>query len=131
VSATTEIDPTAVIAGWTRMWNQEIPAAEVVRADASVHFGRTPPSPRPITANGPAELQAVIDRIGAGVPGVHYETQGEPLLDAARRHITVVWNVRATEIEPRTGIDVLLLDDDGEICEVWSVTGDLLLPRLH
>ena len=130
MNTTTQVDPTTITTGWTRMWNREIAANDIVTPHAEVHFGRTPPSPRPRTTNGPAELQEVVDRIGAAVEGVLYATQGDPLLDASGRHITIVWNVRGRDVEPRTGIDVLRVDQAGVIDEVWSVTGDLLLPPL-
>ena len=121
----------AIAADWTRMWNRQIPADRLVASDALVHFGRTQPSPRPATTNGPAELQAVIDGIGAAVDGVVYAVQGDPVLDQEGRRISIVWSVGATELEPRTGIDILLVGDQGLIGEVWSVTGDILLPPLR
>jgi uncharacterized membrane protein len=121
----------SIAADWTRMWNREIPADGLVAPDALVHFGRTPPSPRPATTTGAAELQAVIDGIGAAVDGVVYAVQGDPVLDQEGRRITIVWSVGATELEPRTGIDILLVGDHGAIAEVWSVTGDIVLPPLR
>jgi len=126
----TQIDATTIATDWTRMWNREFPASDIVSVDARVHFGRTPRSPRPATMTGPAELQAVVDGIGATIEGVHYALQGDALLDRSGHHVTIVWNVRGRDVEPRTGIDVLRVDDSGMIVEVWSVTGDLLLPPL-
>ncbi len=124
-------EPTSLAERWTRMWNDELPAAAVVAPDCSTYFGRKPVTPRPESAHGPAELQAAVDAIRKAIPGVRYGHRSEPLIARdGGETITLLWEVEAPGVGRRSGIDVLR-HRDGLITEVWSVTGDLELPPMR
>jgi hypothetical protein len=40
---------------WTDMWNQLVPASEVVATDCRVYFGRRPQTDRPTATKGPQD----------------------------------------------------------------------------
>lgn len=129
--------PTASLAStyatrWTDMWNRVLPATDVVTAECRVYFGRKPQTSRPTTTTGPHELQDVIDIIRTHVPGIHYRFDSPPLHHADSNTsgiITLLWNAEVPGQGTLTGID-LLRHDGARVTEVWSITGDLELPRI-
>ena len=118
-------DRTEIARRWTAMWNLELPAAEIVRADAGIRFGRLPVVPRDEPLIGPAGLQAVVDataaRLDGPVFGIHRVVPGD---DAEL--MTVLWYVEAAALDRRSGLDLLRVAD-GLVAEAWSITGDLPL----
>jgi hypothetical protein len=121
----------ALVERWTQMWNRELPAIEVVTPSCRTYFGRTPRTARPVTAIGPAELQATVDKIGSSIEGIRYGHVSAPLVvegstDQAGS-FTLLWDVQAPGFGVRSGIDIFRYNDD-LITEVWSITGDLELP---
>jgi hypothetical protein len=120
----------ALVERWTQMWNRELPAIEVVTPSCRTYFGRTPRTARPVTASGPAELQATVDEIGSSIEGIRYGHVSAPLVvegstDQAGS-FTLQCEVQAPGFGVRSGIDVIRYND--LITEVWSITGDLELP---
>ena len=118
---------------WTNMWNQIIPAADVVAADAHVYFGRKPATARSTSTTSASELQSVVDEIQTAIPGIRYGHRSTPTSstgsDQAAGLITLLWEVSAPGAPARSGIDLLQYRGD-QITEVWSITGDLELPSL-
>ena len=127
-------DPILLAARWTDMWNRRLDVGDVISSDCQVHFGRQPIHDRPRTTVGVAQLQAVVDGTAERVPGVVFSFEGAPphqraIAGGRAGVITLLWEVNATGLEPRTGIDLLAHDGD-RITTVWSITGDLRLPPL-
>ncbi|QEO13957.1 hypothetical protein FLP10_05620 [Agromyces intestinalis] len=114
---------------WTELWNGQLPATELVTADARVEFGRTQPVPDWETTVGPAELQAVIDGIRARFPDVVYSLPTSPI-PAADGRLTLLWDVGSEAGGfHRTGIDLLVVRE-GRVVSGRSVTGDHALHPL-
>ncbi|MGO4535070.1 hypothetical protein [Leifsonia sp. 2MCAF36] len=116
---------------WTRMWNRELPADQVVTPSCPTYFGRTPRTARPATAVGPEELQRTVDEIGSSIEGIRYGHVSAPLVtEGSNEHagsFTLLWEVQAPGFGTRSGIDILRYEGD-LMTEVWSITGDLEFP---
>jgi hypothetical protein len=116
----------ASLHGWTRLWNGEYAVARTILSpDVAVTFGAVALGEQADALRGPRAIARLIQDFRARVPGLVYR---EVEVRAWPGFAVVVWDVDSPTLH-RGGIDTLVLDDDGRIRAVRSVTGERGWPR--
>ncbi|GMA25479.1 hypothetical protein GCM10025864_32380 [Luteimicrobium album] len=112
--------------GWTRLWNGAYDVApEILTPDARVTFGGVAIGERADPLSGPAAIAGLIRDFRAGRPGLVYSEVDVRAWDG---FAVVAWDVDGPGLR-RGGIDTFVLDIEGRIAAVRSVTGERGWPR--
>ncbi|WP_051833626.1 nuclear transport factor 2 family protein [Streptomyces katrae] len=124
----TRAQGTALLDGWTRLWNGDLALAEALIAPAfRLRFANTVPGTGPDVTLGRPDLTAFVGSHREERPGLTYAVDGPPVVDGARAEVAARWTATYTDGSgdrvTKSGIDVLAIAD-GRIAAVWSLTGD-------
>ncbi|MEU9179933.1 nuclear transport factor 2 family protein [Streptomyces sp. NPDC048550] len=133
-STSTGTDPltraqgTALLDGWTRLWNGDLALAEeLIAPDFRLRFANTAPGTGPDATLERPDLTAFIGAHRQERLGLTYAVDGPPVVDGARAEVAARWTATYTDGSgdpvTKSGIDLLAIAD-GRIAAVWSLTGD-------
>ncbi|WP_168724370.1 nuclear transport factor 2 family protein [Streptomyces sp. A1547] len=124
----TRAQGTALLDGWTQLWNGDLALAEALIApDFRLRFANTVPGTGPDATLDRPDLTAFIGSHRGERPGLTYAVDGPPVVDGARAEVAARWTATYTDGSghhvTKSGIDLLAIAD-GRIAAVWSLTGD-------
>ncbi|MEW2417012.1 nuclear transport factor 2 family protein [Streptomyces sp. NPDC046866] len=126
----TRAEGTALLDGWTRLWNGELSLADsLIAPDFRLRFANSVPGTGPDATLDRPDLTAFIAAHRREREGLTYAVDGPPVVDSARTEVAARWTATYTDGSGRpvakSGIDLLAITD-GRIAAVWSLTGDRL-----
>jgi hypothetical protein len=108
---------------WTALWNGDFGDPETfLAAGFRIRFGNDPERAETDALRGPQGIVDLIARHRAAKPGLRYEVDGTPLVDAGLGQVASRWYVTTADGTQKSGIDLFEVVD-GRIATVWSVTG--------
>ncbi|MEU6867616.1 nuclear transport factor 2 family protein [Streptomyces sp. NPDC046876] len=126
----TRAEGTALLDGWTRLWNGDLALADdLIAPDFRLRFANSVPGTGPDATLDRPDLTAVIAAHRQERPGLTYAVDGPPVVDSARTEVAARWTATYTDGSgqpvTKSGIDLLAITDS-RIAAVWSLTGDRL-----
>ncbi|MCU1687115.1 MAG: hypothetical protein JWQ81_7854 [Amycolatopsis sp.] len=114
---------TDVFERWTALWNGDFDVTDALLApDFRIHFAGANAAARGDDVRGPDAFAAFVTAFREAKPDLRFRFDGPPIGQGDR--IASIWSVRQPGGLAKSGIDVLRLVD-GQIVEVWSVTGEV------
>ncbi|WP_154788918.1 nuclear transport factor 2 family protein [Nocardia aurantiaca] len=117
---------------WTGMWNGDLALADEIMAPEFTLRYAQPGADIYDDIHDRAAFAAAIDKFRAERPGLVFSAQGEPVVemsDARTGFIARPYGARVTDpdgavLRDLSGTDILRFEN-GQIVEVWSVSGGL------
>ncbi|MFG2296481.1 nuclear transport factor 2 family protein [Streptomyces sp. NPDC048603] len=124
----TRAQGTALLDGWTRLWNGDLALApDLIAPGFRLRFGNSVPGTGPDATLDRPDLTAFIRAHRQERPGLTYAVDGTPVVDRTRAEVAARWTATYTDGSggpvTKSGIDLLAIAD-GRIAAVWSLTGD-------
>ncbi|MEU1205045.1 nuclear transport factor 2 family protein [Nocardia sp. NPDC005825] len=115
---------------WTQMWNGDLALADEIMAPAFTLRYAQPGADAYDSVQDRAAFAAAIDTFRAERPGLEFSTQGIPVVEMddtrtgiiARPYGARITAPDGTIVRELSGTDILRAEN-GQIVEVWSVSG--------